>query len=658
MEKSKIDILERALLREKKARKQAEKILENKSRDLYFLSEELKKTNTKLENLLDEKSSQLQGVFENIVDAYIVINLEGEVIRFNDAAAKLFGFNKDECINVVNLIYKEDMEYAMSSFLDLQTKGFFKNYEARVYAKNKEVKWVHINASVIFDKNKNPIAAQGIVRDITEQKAIDEKLIKSENRLSSLITNLDSGILLEDENRKIVLTNPKFCEFFNIPVSPEMLVGQDCTNAANNSKHLFKDPDTFVSRINEILQNKQQVLGDELTMLDGTILERDFIPILKGNKYTGHLWSYKNVTLRRQYRKSLENQKQKYSNIIANMNLGLVEVNNDDEILMINQSFSEMSGYKEEELLGKKGSLVFTNEKGIETIQSENLKRLKGNSNSYELKVKNKKGEERQWLISGAPNYNLKGEVTGSIGIHLDITEYKELQIQKELILKELEKRNQELHEYAHIVSHDLKSPLRSINALVSWIKSDNLEKLDEATLQNFKLIETTLETMEKLISNILEYSSAGFEADNLELVDLNLLVDNIKKIVLVPENIKVSILKKLPIIKGDSTKLQQLFQNLISNAIKFSNKKEGIIDIDCEEETSFYKFSIKDNGIGIEKKYHDKIFKIFQSLNKREDSTGIGLSIVKKIVDLYGGNIWLDSAPDLGTTFYFTIKK
>ena len=214
------------------------------------------------------------------------------------------------------------------------------------------------------------------------------------------------------------------------------------------------------------------------------------------------------------------------------------------------------------------------------------------------------------------------------------------------------------MHEYAHIVSHDLKSPLRSIDALVSWIRADNEGKFDEMTLQNFGLVETTLETMEKLISDVLEYSSAGSSTQEDEDVDLNNTLCDLKKILFIPENISVNVLKNLPIIKGDKTKFQQLFQNFISNAIKFCDKEVGIVEINYEDKEPFHQFSIRDNGIGIEKKYHDKIFEVFTSLNKREDSTGIGLSIVKKIIALHEGKIWLESEPNKGTTFYFTIKK
>ncbi|WP_282041594.1 PAS domain-containing sensor histidine kinase [Winogradskyella flava] len=651
MSQDQIDILKRALEREKQARKAAEKILEEKSRELY-------QTSQKLEHLLDEKSSQLQGVFENIVDAYVVMDLNGDVLKFNEAAARLFGYDiEQEPVNVIKLIYKEDYEYAMVSYMELQSKGFFKDYEARVYTKSGEVKWVHINASIVYNRDKTPIAAQGIVRDITEQKIAAESLLRSESRLASLIVNLDSAVLLEDENRKIVLTNKKFCDVFNIPVDPDQLKGQDCSGAAEQSKTLFEDEDNFVNRINEVLEKRQTVLGDELVMKNGKILERDFVPIIKDGIYRGHLWTYRDITLQKNYSQSLEKQKQKYSSIIANMNLGLVEVNNDDEILMVNQSFLEISGYTEEELIGKKGGQLFSIDDG-KTISEENLKRQKGESNSYELKVKNKHGDVRYWLISGAPNYNLNGEVIGSIGIHLDITDLKSLEYQKEKLLQKLEKSNDELQEYAHIVSHDLKSPLRSIDALVSWLREDNKEKLDAASLQNLDLIQTTLEKMEQLISDVLNYSSVSADNSENAEVDIESLVADLLKILYIPEHINVTIHNALPKVMGDQIKLQQVFQNLISNAVKFNDKDNGLIEIDVADEGKYYRFSIKDNGIGIEPQFHDKVFKIFHSLKKSKDSSGIGLSIVKKIVNLHQGKIWLESELGSGTIFYFTLKK
>lgn len=235
----------------------------------------------------------------------------------------------------------------------------------------------------------------------------------------------------------------------------------------------------------------------------------------------------------------------------------------------------------------------------------------------------------------------------------------KQVESKNAELLNKLAASNKELEEYAHIVSHDLKSPLRSIAALTSWIKTDNESCFDEFSLQNFDDIEITLEKMDKLISDVLKFSSIeSINETEEDYLDLNLVVKDLIKILYVPKNISISIVNKLPIVKGDYTKYQQLFQNLIANAIKFNDKEKGTIQIDVDEHKSFYKFSVSDNGIGIEKKHFDKIFKIFQSLKKSNDSTGIGLSVVKKIVDLYQGEIWVQSEIGQGTTFYFTIKK
>ncbi|MGB5362191.1 MAG: PAS domain S-box protein, partial [Aureibaculum sp.] len=329
MSQKQIDILQRALNREKAARKQAEKILEDKSAELFQLTQKLKESNDKLEHLVKQQSSELQGVFENIVDAYVVMDLFGNVIKMNDAAVELLGYNiENEEVNLMNLAHPDEMLRANRSFKKLLKKGTLTNFHIKILTKDKKQKLVHINSSIIYD-DYIPIAAQGIVRDITKEKEAEEQLIESENRLATLILSLDSGILLEDENRQIVLTNTKFCELFQIPAPPDQLKGMDCSDAAEKNKHFFENPEEFVSRINKIIKDKETVIGDELTMVDGKILERDFIPIYKDNEYHGHLWSYRDISLKRRFRQSIEAEKQKYSSIIANMNLGLVEVDND-----------------------------------------------------------------------------------------------------------------------------------------------------------------------------------------------------------------------------------------------------------------------------------------------------------------------------------------
>ncbi|WP_242118867.1 PAS domain-containing sensor histidine kinase [Aestuariivivens sediminicola] len=652
-----IDILKRALDRERAARKEAERILESKSAELYDISQQLKASNSKLEHLVNQKTSELKGVFENIVDAYVMMDLFGNVVKMNDAAVNLLGYDMStEKVNLNDLTHPEEVERVSEAFGKLLEEGAITNFMVKIVTKDQSVKLVHINASIIFD-GEVPIAAQGIVRDITKEKESERQLIESESRLSSLILNLDTAVLLEDENRKIVLTNKKFCDLFQIPAPPEALKGADCSDAAEQSKHLFEDPEGFVSGIEQLLKNRKRVIGDEILMKNGVVLERSFIPIFSNDTYEGHLWKYRDVTLQKMYASSIEAEKQKYSSIIANMNLGLVEVDNNDVIQMVNQSFCDMCGYTEKELIGKKGGELFLNKNDVQIIEQENVKRLKGESNSYEITAKDKNGTIKHWLISGAPNYNINGEVIGSIGIHLDITAFKSLEKQKESLLKKLAKSNEELQDYAHIVSHDLKSPLRSINALIAWLKEDYKDLIDENGLRNFKMIEDKLEKMDYLIDGILTYSSINERVVKSQEVDLNQTIENIKQILLIPEHINVIVKDELPILDIDPIRIQQVFQNFISNAIAHSDKPKGRIEIGYVRKQGHHQFSISDNGVGISPEYHKKIFEIFQSVSEKE-STGIGLAIIKKIVNLYNGDVWLESELGKGTTFYFTLKE
>ena len=228
---------------------------------------------------------------------------------------------------------------------------------------------------------------------------------------------------------------------------------------------------------------------------------------------------------------------------------------------------------------------------------------------------------------------------------------------QRETLLLELAHQNQELSDYAHMVSHDLKSPLRSIDALTAWLKEDYENLFDNNGKNTLNLIRDNVEKMDTLITGILEYSTIGKNQLEVYNVDVNNLINDILNTIQVPEHISVT-KSNLPIIQGDKYRLQQLFQNLIGNAIKYSDKDKGTINIGVEDKDNYWQFYIKDNGKGIEETYFNKIFKTFEKLENNPDSSGIGLSIVKKIVELYGGKIWLESQVAIGTTFYFTLKK
>lgn len=242
--------------------------------------------------------------------------------------------------------------------------------------------------------------------------------------------------------------------------------------------------------------------------------------------------------------------------------------------------------------------------------------------------------------------------------IKLQTQEIVKINKQREELLRNLEKQNKELNEYAHMISHDLKAPLRSIDALINWFIEDNKELINEKNKQSLDLVLFNVEKMDLLIGGILDYSSVDIEKTNDRLIDINVLVNEIIKTLNIPTNFSITINNTLPKIYGNDFRFRQLFQNLIQNAIKYNRKEVGLIEIGSTENESEIQFYIKDNGMGIPEPYHNKIFEIFSKLESNNQSSGIGLSIVKKIIEIYNGQIWLESQEDIGTTFYFTLPK
>lgn len=227
---------------------------------------------------------------------------------------------------------------------------------------------------------------------------------------------------------------------------------------------------------------------------------------------------------------------------------------------------------------------------------------------------------------------------------------------EQKTLLQNLKVQNQELSDYAHMVSHDLKSPLRSIDTLTYWLKEDYHDKIDKEGQQQMDTIRTNVQKMEGLINGILEYSTLSKSDIEFYPVNLNVLLRDLLKMLNIPANVTVEF-SDLPTLQGDKYRLQQLFQNLISNAIIHCDKYDPKIYIGVTKKGNYFQFYVSDNGPGIDHAYHDKIFNTFQKLTNDSISTGIGLSIVKKIVDIYDGKIWLESEIGKGTTFYFTLK-
>ncbi|MDI6448474.1 ATP-binding protein [Anaerobaca lacustris] len=226
--------------------------------------------------------------------------------------------------------------------------------------------------------------------------------------------------------------------------------------------------------------------------------------------------------------------------------------------------------------------------------------------------------------------------------------------------IRELRRSNKELQDFAYVTAHDLKAPLRGIGTLADWITSDYADKLDEQGQTHLGLLKGRVSRMSELIDSILHYSEIGRTSKCLEHVNLGTLVPEIIAQVAPPETIQVTIEGTLPTVVFERVRLVQVFQNLIGNAVKYMDKPQGYIRIGCSEQEQAWTFHVTDNGPGIDEKYFGKIFEMFQTLTRRDEleSTGIGLAVVKKIIELHGGAVWVESTVGTGTTFFFTLPK
>jgi signal transduction histidine kinase len=229
-----------------------------------------------------------------------------------------------------------------------------------------------------------------------------------------------------------------------------------------------------------------------------------------------------------------------------------------------------------------------------------------------------------------------------------------------ESTVAQLSQSNKQLGDFAHITAHDLKTPLRGIGMLAQWLAKDYHDNFDDNGRRQIDLLVRRVERMDNLIDVMLQYSTIARNRQNERRLDLPLLLKSVLNEIQPPQNIKITINRDLPAIICDEKHIAQVFYNLLSNAVRFMDKPEGRVTIDFEDEKYFWKFSIADNGPGIEPQHFERIFRLFQKLGDGDQSEniGAGLTITKKIVELYDGKIWLTSQPGQGSTFFFTLPK
>ncbi len=365
------------------------------------------------------------------------------------------------------------------------------------------------------------------------------------------------------------------------------------------------------------------------------------------------------ITELKEKEKNIQSTKQKYRDLFEDVYDTIVIINKDGYMVDCNSAAERLLGYSKEEL--SKMLLKEVVHPNDQKHSESYLQKLitDGYYSNYQGRIITKSGEVKYIQVNSNAIYD-NGEMVGSRDIVRDISQLKKDEENRNQLFSQLAEVNKELKEFAYIVSHDLKAPLRAIKNISNWLSEDYGDKLDNHGKQQLLLLTNRVNRMHQFINGIFEYTKVGRIKETKEIVSVEEIIQNTNLMLNLKENVKINFLKKLPEIYCEKIKIEQVFQNLISNAVKYNDKESCIIEIDYEDLGTHHLFKIKDNGKGIEEKNFEKIFQIFQTLQSKDDfeSTGIGLSIVKRIIQLHGGDINVKSKLGEYTIFDFTLEK
>lgn len=550
----------------------------------------------------------------------------------------------------------------MDQKLDLQSVKGFKEEIELLKRKVERERVARKSAEALLEAKSLELYNSNLeLRKLNEN--LEKNILKRTNTLSSLIQSLHAGILLEDEHRQVMLVNETFCEIFLLPDRPEDLIGSDCSEVATQSSHLFKNPDAYERGIDQLLADRKKVVGEVLQMMDGRVLERDFLPIYIEDEYVGHLWNYRDITNTFVTDQKIKASEEKYRGIIENMELGLLEVDQNHMIVKAYDRFCDMTGYTREELEGQDANDLLLTSNYREVMTNQDQERKEGRQGIYEVELRRKNGEMIWVLISGAPFHNEKGELTGSIGIHYDITPRKNLEYELRQAREVAENARKAEKEFLANMSHEIRNPINAIAGLINLLYDTRLSSHQLDYLNNIKY---SADVLLGLISDVLDISK--IESGKMELHEQDIeLAESVKAVVQTfrfkndkPIEFEADIDPKInyPVI-GDPTIVNQILMNLIGNACKFTENGKIITKLELNDDLGDsidIRVSVKDTGIGIDQEQLETIFESFKQGNKqtklRYGGTGLGLSIVKRLVDMYKGDIHVSSEPGKGSEF------
>ncbi len=671
---------------------------------------------------LNSTKNQLESIFEEISEVIWSMTLPDLKILFiSSFVEKLFEINVQDCINDANWwqksILPEDKFIITRIEENIRARGHFDvNY--RIKTPSGKIKWVRNKGKIITDQKNKPVRIDGIITDRTKE-VLDQEVLDQELKLQEALTDIASTYInldVEELEETIQLSLKKMAEFFSADrsyiyeynfdnatvsntyewcskeISPQIEL---CQNIKISDYHLWleyhqQNQELYINDLDEIDYQKYPDL--KLFLANQEIKSLIAVPMFdEGNlvgfvgfdsikihkKYSGKeiklLYLFAKMLVKIRIRQNWETQiriqEEKYRNIIANMNLGLLEVDLEDHIVYANQTFFEMSQYSQEELIGNKALDLFGEGENSSILENKMENRVNNISDSYEIRIKNKKGENKWWFISGAPNYNDKGQLIGTIGIHLDITEKKLLEekfIQAKTFAESAAKAK-EL--FLANMSHEIRTPLNVIIGMIRQLSKENLTEKQKFFINQS---ESSAKHLLTILNNILDI--AKIESGDLSIVlepfSPSALAYNIHSILFSQakeKNIEfhLNISSEIrPVLLGDEVRLRQVLINLIGNAIKFTDKGSVSLSLQLVNNTPKSQtilFEVVDTGVGISSEFLKKLFDKFSqeqsATNRQYDGTGLGMAISNDLVKLMGGEINVSSLKNEGTTCSFELE-
>jgi PAS domain S-box-containing protein len=637
---------------------------------------------------LETSENKFRNLFNNALEGVYQTTPEGRLITANMAFARMFGYESPgEAVKTVTDIARQlyvDPDERKRAVSILRETGFLKDFEFQMRKKDGSVIWVSTNARLNKSPDGNP-SFEGFITDITRRKRAEEMLQKAlaqahegKRILDTLMEQVPEGITIADApDVRIRMVSRYGRELTG--KSKEILEG--ITVDKHTQQWDIYCADGVTPAKNEDLPLTRATLKGELVKDEEWVLGRQSgkrIPILcnagpirddVGN-IIGGVIAWRDITERKRAEEALRESEDRFRTLYENSTIGLYRTTPDGRIHLANPALIRMLGYSSFDDLSNRNLEKNGFEPSYPRTQFVEIIEKDGEVKGLESSWKRKDGTIIFVRESARAIRDSQAKTLYYDGTVEDITERKraeEALCESERLLREderaLRERNDELIRFNYAVSHDLKSPLVTIQTFLGYLEQD-VRKPDAAGVdKDLEYIRTASDKMSRLLNELLELSRVGRKMNPPVEAPLQAIVREALDLVagrIAERGVKVKVTKKPILLCGDRPRLVEIFQNLVDNAVKFMGDEPApLVEIGAEQADDEIVLFVRDNGIGIDQRHQSKLFGLFEKLDPGSEGTGIGLALVKRIVEVHGGKIWVESeGPGQGATFRFTLAK